>query len=95
MIVGRELPLTKEYNTDAFGRDLSIKRDYDNRQKQKSPRRYYNKSLDKLPVIEEQIQERKMVKFVPITEDPDDLNIKKFDIDYGVPLPPPKIDIII
>jgi len=95
VIIGRELPLTKADNSDAFGRDLSLKRDYDKRQKQKLER--YNKRLDtpaiikSAQVIEEQIQERKMVKFVPITEDPDDLNIKKFDIDYGVPLPPPKI----
>ena len=99
VIIGRELPLTKANNSDAFGRDLSLKRDYDTRQKQKLER--YNKRLDTpaiiktAQVIEEPIQERKMVKFVSITEDPDDLNIKRFEIDYGVPLPPPKIKRII
>jgi len=46
------------------------------------------KEIEEEPIVEEQ----KMIPFASVTEDVDNLNIPKFDIDYGAPLPVPKIN---
>ena len=46
------------------------------------------KEIEQEPLVEEQ----KIRPFVSVTEDVDNLNIPKFDIDYGTPLPIPKIN---
>ena len=47
------------------------------------------KEIEEEPVVEE---EYKMRPFASVTEDVDNLNIQKFEIDYGTPLPIPKIN---
>ena len=44
------------------------------------------------PVKEPEEEERKLRPFISVNEDVDNLNIPKFEIDYGVPLPVPKIN---
>ena len=46
------------------------------------------KEIEEEPIVEEQ----KMRPFASVTEDVDNLNIPKFEIDYGAPLPVPKIN---
>ena len=46
------------------------------------------KEIEQEPLVEEQ----KIRPFVSVTEDVDNLNIPKFEIDYGTPLPVPKIN---
>ena len=46
------------------------------------------KEIEEEPVVEEQ----KIIPFGSVTEDVDNLNIPKFEIDYGTPLPVPKIN---
>jgi len=46
------------------------------------------KEIEEEPLVEEQ----KIRPFASVTEDVDNLNIPKFEIDYGAPLPVPKIN---
>ena len=124
---GRELHLS-DLTTDEFGRDLDLRRDYeerridrinnliknfrpinrrlssndrkpmsnDRRSSSSSNRRSVSndrRSNDRRPeVVEEPVEEEiTMRPFASISEDIDNLNIPKFEIDYGTPLPFPKI----
>ena len=111
---GRDLSLSDLNTTDEFGRDISLKRDYDERRRiecinnfrpinrrlndrrlndrrsndMRKPIKERVKEIEEEPIVEEQ----KMRPFASVTEDVDNLNIQKFEIDYGAPLPVPKIN---
>ena len=89
---GRDLSIKRDLNnTDEYGRDLSLKRDYERVQElDRCNRRRHNNAIIEPVPVEEEIQERKLIPFVSITEDLDNLDNLRFEIDYGTPLPVPK-----
>ena len=132
---GRELRLSDlNVTTDEFGRDLDLKRDYEERRierinnliknfrpinrrlssndrnliksvsndrrsrsRSSSNRRSSDRRSNRRPEVEEEVVEEVeeqpiMRPFASISEDIDNLNIPKFEIDYGAPLPVPKIN---
>ena len=123
---GRELRLSDlNVTTDEFGRDLDLKRDFEerridrinnliknfrpiNRRLTTNDRRSRSRSISnrrsvsndrrsvsndrRRPEVEEVEEEPVMRPFASISEDIDNLNIPKFEIDYGTPLPVPKIN---
>ena len=125
---GRDLSLSDlNITTDEFGRDLSLKRDYEERRRievinnfrpinrrlndrRLNDRRLNDRRLNDRrsndrrsndrrsndrrsePVLEEPEEERKLRPFISVDEDVDNLNIPKFEIDYGTPLIVPKIN---
>jgi len=129
---GRELRLSDlNVTTDEFGRDLDLKRDYEERRidrinnliknfrpinrrlttndrnlksvsndrRSRSNRRSSSndRRSNRRPEVEEvlvkEVEEEPIMRpFASISEDIDNLNIPKFEIDYGAPLPVPKIN---
>ena len=125
---GRDLSLSDlNISTDEFGRDLSLKRDYEERRRiecinnfrpinrrlndrRLNDRRLNDRRLNDRrsndrrsndrrsndrrsePVKEPEEEERKLRPFISVNEDVDNLNIPKFEIDYGTPLIVPKIN---
>jgi hypothetical protein len=121
---GRDLSLSDLNTTDEFGRDLSLKRDYEERRRielinnfrpinrrlndirrandrrandrrandRRANDRRANDRRREPVVLEEPEEERKIRPFVSVDEDVDNLNIPKFEIDYGTPLIVPKIN---
>jgi len=111
---GRDLSLSDLNTTDEFGRDLSLKRDYEERRRievinnfrpinrrlndrrlndrRSNDRRSNDRRREPVVVLEEPEEERKIRPFISVDEDVDNLNIPKFEIDYGTPLIVPKIN---
>jgi len=130
---GRDLSLSDlNISTDEFGRDLSLKRDYEERRRierinnfrpinrrlndrrtndrrtndrrtndrrtndrrtndRRTNDRRTNDRRTEEPVVEPE-EEIKIRPFASVSEDVDNLNIPKFEIDYGTPLIVPKIN---
>ena len=101
---GRDLSLKRDYderrriecinNFRPINRRLNDRRSNDRRSNdrrsndRRKPIEERVKEIEQEPLVEEQ----KIRPFVSVTEDVDNLNIPKFDIDYGTPLPIPKIN---
>ena len=101
---GRDLSLKRDYNERRriecinnfrpINRRLNDRRSNDRRSNdrrsndRRKPIEERVKEIEQEPLVEEQ----KIRPFVSVTEDVDNLNIPKFEIDYGTPLPIPKIN---
>jgi hypothetical protein len=101
---GRDLSLKRDYderrriecvnNFRPINRRLNDRRSNDRRSNDRrlndirKPIEERVKEIEQEPLVEEQ----KIRPFVSVTEDVDNLNIPKFEIDYGTPLPIPKIN---
>ena len=97
---GRDLTLKRDYyyyyercNRRPDNRRPDNRRPDNRRPNNRRPdnRRHNIAIIEPVPV-EEEIQERKIVPFVSIIEDLDNLDNLRFEIDYGTPLPVPKIN---
>jgi len=96
---GRDLTLKRDYyerfqELKRFNRRPDNRRPDNRRPDNRRPdnRRPHNVEIIQQVPVEEEIQERKLIPFVSIIEDIDNLDNLRFEIDYGNPLPIPKIN---
>ena len=104
---GRDISLKRDYDERRIDRinnlinnfrpiNRRISNDRRSNDRRSNDRRSNDRrSIPVVPETEEEEQEQeehKIRPFVSISEDVDNLNIPKFDIDYGTPLPVPKIN---
>ena len=101
---GRDISLKRDYderrriecinNFRPINRRLNDRKLNDRRANDRRANDRRNPIEERVKEIEEEplVEEQKIRPFASVTEDVDNLNIPKFEIDYGAPLPVPKIN---